>query len=296
MHNLMDSKKQIIGIGLSGLIGTRIQELLSDSFHFFPMSTEQGLDITQSESLGVVADHDAQTVLLLAAKADVDGCEKDKELGEAGAAWAINVNGVENVIKACQKTNKRLIYVSTDFVFNGEDTPEGGYTEESQPNPINWYGTTKYEAEKRVQASGLPHTIVRPAYPYRKEYEAKKDFFRAIRDRLASGQEVKAVTDHYFNPTLIDDFALSLKTVFTRSENEIFHLVGSSIVSPFEAAQMIAEKFNLDQTLIIPTTRAEYFEGKALRPFKLAMNNDKITKLGVLMHGFSEGLDIISKQ
>ncbi|MBP6882349.1 MAG: sugar nucleotide-binding protein [Candidatus Levybacteria bacterium] len=292
----MDPKKQIIGIGLSGLIGTRIQELLSSTFDFFPMSTEQGLDITKKDSLDVVADHSSETVLLLAAKADVDGCEKDKEQGETGAAWMINVKGVENVIEACQKKNKHLIYVSTDFVFNGEDTPEGGYTEESTPEPINWYGKTKYEAEKRVQASGLSHAIVRPAYPYRKEFEIKKDFYRAIRDRLASGLEVRAVTDHYFNPTLIDDFAYGLEAMFSSSENGIFHLVGSSTVSPFEAAQMIANKFDLDASLVKPTTRAEYFEGKAQRPFKLAMNNDKITKLGVSMHSFEEGLDIIRKQ
>lgn len=292
----MDTKKQIIGIGLSGLIGTRIQELLSDSFNFVPYSTEQGADITKRESLNVIADHGAETVLLLAAKADVDGCEADKELGEEGGAWRLNVNGVENVISACQKGRKRLIYISTDFVFNGENTPDNGYTEESTPDPINWYGRTKFEGELRVINSGLEHAIVRPAYPYRKEFEIKKDFFRAIRDRLASGQPVKAVTDHYFNPTFIDDFARGLRVIFQQSETGIFHVVGTGSLSPFEASKMIAEKFNLDASLISPTTRSEYFLGKAKRPFKLSLNNDKITKLGVRMHNFSEGLDLILKQ
>lgn len=292
----MDKKKQIIGIGLSGLIGTRIQDLLSDSFQFFPFSTEQGLDITDRESLEVIADHEGPTVLLLAAKADVDGCEADKVLGEEGGAWKINVKGVENVIDACKRNNKKLVYVSTDFVFNGEDTPESGYSEESVPDPINWYGRTKYEGELRVKNSGLEHAIVRPAYPYRKDFEMKKDFFRAIRDRLVSGQEVKAVTDHYLNPTFIDDFARGLRVIFEQDLTDIYHIVGTGSISPFEAANIIAEKFDLDKSLISPTTRAEYFLGKAPRPFKLSMNNDKITKLGVKMHNFSEGLDLILKQ
>lgn len=292
----MDKKKQIIGIGLSGLVGTRIQDLLSDSLQFFPFSTEQGLDITNRESLEVIASHKATTALLLAAKADVDGCEADKELGEEGSAWKINVKGVENVIDACRKTNKKLIYVSTDFVFNGEDTPEGGYTEESIPDPINWYGRTKYEGELRVQNSGLEYAIVRLAYPYRKEFEIKKDFFRAIRDRLSSGQPVKAVSDHYFNPTFIDDFARGLQVVFEQDLKGIYHIVGTGSISPFEAANIIAEKFDLDKSLISQTTRAEYFLGKASRPFKLAMNNAKITKLGIKMHNFSEGLDLIREQ
>ncbi len=70
----------------------------------------------------------------------------------------------------------------------------------------------------------------------------------------------------------------------------IYHVVGSQSLSPYDAAIMIAEKFALDKSLISKTMREEYFSGKAPRPFNLSLNNDKITRLGVMMRGFQEGL------
>src|SRR6185437_1834106 len=101
-----------------------------------------------------------------AAKVDVDGCEQDKHLGEDGEAWQINVVGTENVVAAVKATGKRLIFISTDFVFDGENPPHGGYTETDTPSPINWYGQTKYEAEQRVLNEDIASCVVRIAYPY----------------------------------------------------------------------------------------------------------------------------------
>ena len=291
----MDTSKNIIGIGLSGLVGTRIQEVLKE-YSFSAFSTEQGIDITKSDSLKEIEEHPASKVLLLAAKADVDGCEADKSLGENGPAWMINVLGAQNIVDVCKKTNKKLYYISTDFVFNGDDTPEGGYVEQSKPDPINWYGRTKYEAEKIVSDSGLDHTIIRLAYPYRAVFEGKKDFFRAIRDRLKDGQGVKAISDHYFSATFLDDFASALGVLFQRNESGTFHVVGTERITPYDAAILIAEKYNLDSSLIAKTTREEYFQGKAARPFDLHLNNDKIRKLGCEMRSFSDGLDSILDQ
>ena len=134
-----------------------------------------------------------QIVLHMAAKTNVDGCEEDKARDkeileykdpqkqeqawmEEKTAWTINVFGTQNIIDACQKTNKKLIYISTDFVFDGT---KKAYSEEDKPNPINWYAKTKYEGEKIIQNSGLDYVIARIAYPYRAFFE-RKDFVRAI--------------------------------------------------------------------------------------------------------------------
>lgn len=282
---------KIFTIGGSGMVGSRITELLRDKYSFDDLSLTSGVDITNPQSLDVIKkDIEHEVVILLAAKADVDGCETDKRSGEDGTAWKINVGGVKHVVDACLNTNKKLIYISTDFVFDGENTPEGGYREEDKPNPINWYAETKYRGEEVVRNSGLPFIIARIAYPYRKEFELKKDFVRAIVSRLKSNQTVAAITDHVMTPTFIDDIAFALDKLIETDSKGIFHVTGSQSLTPYDAAILIADKFGLDKSLITKTTRAEYFAGKAPRPFNVSMNNDRIKNLGVKIKSFEEGL------
>ncbi|MCJ7740786.1 NAD(P)-dependent oxidoreductase [Candidatus Microgenomates bacterium] len=286
-------KKQILATGLSGLVGTRIRELLEDSFEFTDLSLATGVNITDSESVEKsVGDSEARVILHMAAKTDVDACEDDQVLGEEGAAWMVNVGGTENIVTAAKKTGKRVIYISTDFVFDG--TKEF-YTEKDSPNPVNWYARTKYEGEKLVAAADINSTIVRIAYPYRSSFSEKKDFVRRIKEKMEKGEEVKAVTDHIFTPTFIDDIASALKLLLATDFPGIYHVVGSQSLSTLEAANLIAQMFSL-KARITPVVRSEYFKGKAFRPFKLRLKNDKIAKLGVKMRRFDEGLEEVKKQ
>ncbi len=284
-------------IGSTGLVGSRIIELLSNSYSFTEFNASTGTDITNPDTLGAFAnDPEIELVILLAAKTDVDGCEQDRALGEEGAAWKINVQGVQNVAQVCKDTGKKLLYVSTDFVFDGAKLEGEEYNENDIPNPVNWYGYTKLKGEQGVQESGAAYAIVRLAYPYRSNFEKKKDFMRAIKSRLESGQQVTAVSDHIFTPTFIDDFVSSIDAIITQNVSGIYHVVGNEYKTPYEAALKIAEVFELDASLISPTTRAEYFAQKANRPFNLALNNDKIRALGVRLKSFEEGLKEIKNQ
>lgn len=285
-------KTKIFGIGISGLVGSRIQELLGDKYSFDNLSLDTGVNITDATTLDVIRrDTEHPIVLHLAAKADVDGCEKDKELGEEGAAYQINVKGTENVVNACKEGNKKIIYISTDFVFDGENPPVGGYTEEDKPNPIDWYAETKYKGEEVVKNSGLPFIIMRIAYPYMpEEFALKKDFVHAMLGRLQQNLPIAGVTDHMMTPTFLDDIALALGALITHNQTGIFHVVGDEFITPYDAALKIADQFGLDKSLISKSTREEYFKGKAPRPFNLSLNNAKIKKLGVHMRSFSDGL------
>ena len=301
---------------MDGLVGSRIVELLSDKHGFENLSISTGLDITDRKAvLQRIKNSKAQIVLHLAAKTNVDACELDKSLGEKGDAWRINVEGTQNVADACLQSNKKLIYVSTDFVFDG--TPKSAYlaseastlapargastgqakeyTEDDVPNPINWYGQTKYEGEKVVQRASCPWLIARIAYPYRANF-GKLDFARGILKRLQMGEEVKGITDHIFTPTFIDDIALAIDTLIKNNSQGIFHVVGSQSLTPFDASVLIAKIFNLDQNLITKITRAEFFKDRAPRPFQLVLKNDKIEKLGLKMRTFEEGLNKVRSQ
>lgn len=289
-------KPKIIGLGLNGLVGSRITELLSD-YEFINLSRSTGVDITNPESLTSLKNYpDAKFVIQFSAKADVDACEKDKELGEKGEAWKINVEGTQNVAEICRELGKKIIYISTDFVFDGEKEKGEFYRETDTPNPINWYSLTKFEGEKRVEESGAPYIILRLAFPYRAKFEPKKDFLRAIIEKLRNGEEIKGVTDQIFCPTLIDDIAYAIEALIKNDATGIYHAVGSQALTPYEAAIKIAEEFDLDSGLVSRVTREEFFKDRAPRPFNLQLRNARIGELGVKMKGFDEGLSEIKSQ
>lgn len=286
---------KILVTGLNGLVGSRIKELLTD-YELENISRSTGVDITQKEQIyDAIGGSGAEVVLHLAAKTDVDGCEREKDLAEESEAWKINVIGTKNVAEACLELGKKLIYISTDFVFDGEIGENEFYDEDSLPNPINFYAKTKYEGEKVVKELSSSWIIARLAYPYRANF-VKNDFARAIKSRLELGQEVAAITDHIFCPTFIDDVAFALDKLINSEATGIFHVVGSQPLSPFDSASLIANEFGLDSSLIKPATREEFFKDRAKRPFRLALKNDKIQKLGIGMKTFEQGLKEIKNQ
>jgi dTDP-4-dehydrorhamnose reductase len=288
---------KLFTIGGSGLVGSRIHELLKDKYTLDDLSLTNGVDITDPSSLDIIKnDKEHEVVLHLAAKADVEGCEKDKEQGEAGAAYKINVGGTQNVVDACHVSNKKLLYISTDFVFDGTKEPPYKYTEDDTPNPVNWYAMTKYKGEEVIQTSGVSYAILRIAYPFRADaFELKNDFVHAIMGRLSKNMPITAVTDHIMTPTFIDDIAYAIDSIIDHNASGIYHVVGSQSLSPYDAFMLMADKLGYDKSLISKTLRVEFFKGKAPRPFNLSINNDKIKKLGVKMRTFEEGLKEIKK-
>lgn len=288
-------KDIILGTGLSGLVGSRIVELLAEEYDFENLSLETGVNILDLNNLNKrFSSSKAEWVFHFAAKTDVDGCELDKEKGDVGDAWKINVGGTQNIVSACQKYHKKLLYISTDFVFDGFENK--AYIEEDQPNPQSWYAVTKYEGEKLVQKSNLPYLICRIAFPYRAVNTNKKDLVHLILDKLQKKENITAVSDQFITPTFIDDIGLAIKLLLTKGETGIYHLVGSEKVTPMNMALQIAKVFKLDQNLVGSTTLAKYYQNRAPRPFHAVLKNAKIKNLGYSMKGFSEGLEIIKNQ
>lgn len=285
---------KILGTGLTGLVGSRIVELLSDKYTFENISRATDTDITNYDSIRAkIHTSEADIILHAAAYADVDGCEEDKLLGKNGEAWRVNVLGTQNIVDIAVASGKKIIYISTDFVFDGTKTV---YNERDVPHPTNWYGQTKLEGEKIIQSSGTPFIILRIAYPYRAMFEKKRDFMRTIGARLKEGKPINVVSDQIMTPTFIDDIATALDGLIQTNAVGIYHAVGSQFITPYEAAVAIARTFGYDISLIGKTTRAQYFKNKAARGFRLALSNDKIQKLGIQMKTFQQGLWEVKKQ
>lgn len=286
--------QQILATGLTGLIGSRFTTTLNN-FEFLSLSRLNGADITQKESLRkFFSSYAGKFVLHMAAKADVDGCEKDKEMGEQGDAWRINVLGTQNVAELCKEYNKKIIYISTDFVFDGEKKQGEAYTEEDTQQPVNWYGETKFQGEQKVKNSGGEYLILRIAYPYGISTAEKKDFVRIIASRIKNNQTMAGVTDHIFVPTYIGDLSYAIQKLIELDASGVYHVVGSTPLTPYDAARSIAKEINADPEVIAKTTRAEFFQGRAKRPFNLYLSNGKIENLGIYMSTFIDGIHKMS--
>lgn len=301
---------KILGTGLTGLVGSRVTELLDRVYEFEFINLENGVNILDKKSVfKAISSSKAPILIHMAAKTNVDGCELDRQKDKKilsfkkksqkeeawvreQTAWAINVFGTRNIIEACQAFNKKIIYISTDFVFNGQKKL---YSEDDLPDPINWYAKTKYEGEKLVQSSGLEWIIIRPAYPYRAFFE-RGDIVRNLILKLQRNEQLNMITDHIMVPTFIDDIANALDVLIQRKAKGIFHVVGSQAITPYELALKISKEFNLDALLISKTTRREYFATKAPRPFCLNLKNDKISNLGVEMLSVDAGLREVKNQ
>ncbi len=306
---------KILITGSTGLIGTRITELLGQKYTFIPLLQSE-IDITDKSSVERrLTTVDFDLLLHLAAYTNVDGAEKEKEL-----CRKINVEGTRNLFEACQEKKAKMIHISTDFVFDGKamvkmpnstfhvpssqtkpynelgtrnlelGTYVPTFTESSKPNPISYYGLTKYEAEQVVKDHAM---IVRLSYPYRKEFPDKRDFVRTVKYLLEQGKFLQMVTDSLITPTFIDDIVHGLDYLIVHYETKVFHLVGADSMSPYEAGRLIAQAFGLNVELIQPTTYAEYFKGKALRPqWAKIINTHRLITIST----FHEGLGKITKQ
>lgn len=241
--------------GSTGLVGSRIVELLKNDFEFIPLNHAE-IDLTDKQSVEkTLSDLNYDLLLHCAGYTNVDKAETDKE-----QARLLNVEAARYLFEQTQKQHKKFIYISTDFVFDGT---ADRYDEMSKPHPIGYYGQTKFEGEEIVKGRSM---IVRISYPYRAVYDKRGDFFRTIKSLIEQGKTISGITDSIITPTFIDDIAYGLKHLMENYSPEIFHLVGGDSLSPHDAFTTIAEVFQLDSSLIAKTTYDDFFKGKAQRP------------------------------
>lgn len=284
----------ILGTGLSGLVGSRLTALLSPDYSFEDLSLETGVDITNYDAVNArITGSDSPWVFHFAAYTDVQGAEKEKELEKNSISWKVNVDATANIAAACKKTDKHLLYLSTDYVFDGTKRQ---YDEGDTPNPQGWYTKTKYEGEKLVSALGSLGLVIRISNPYRANPVGKRDWVHKMMDRLAAGQPIAAPADQLFVPTFIDDLASVIRALVERSHSGIVHAGGGSALSPFDAAQKIATVFGYDHALVSQTTFAQFMPGRAPYPQYAVLKNNTLEAMNIAMRTFDDGLAEVARQ
>lgn len=279
---------KILGTGLSGMVGSYVVEKLSSQYEFENLSLETGVDITNAETVDqYLSKTEASWILHFAAKTDVDGAEKEKELAEKSPTWIVNVGATKILVDACKKYKKKLLYISTDFVFPGGDKI---YTEEDVPEPIGWYAQTKYLGEKEVATLGDQGLIVRISFPYGVTGGPRPDFVGRLIQLMKEGKQITSPVDQLFVPTHIDTITDGIQVLLEQNAFGIYHVVGPAGISSYESSCMIADVFGFDSSKIQKTTASDFYHGRAPRAFHLVISNAKITGLGIKALDFKSGL------
>lgn len=268
------SKTQLLGTGLTGLVGSKFVELYDDTYEFTNLDLATGVDITHADQvMNAVTKHPAKVLVHFAAFTDVSKAHQEKG-DKSGIVYKVNVLGTQNIVEAVKKSGKRLIHISTAYVFDGEK--EGLYTEEDKINPIEWYGQTKAWAEEVVASSGIDNAILRIDQPYRQDDFSKLDILHRIKKGLEEGKLPPMFTDHTFTATKIEEFAKILDFVIQHQIAGIFHATTDPVTTDYEFAQKIKEQFNLkgeikkgSLTEYLKTTNRPYQKNTALDTSKL---------------------------
>lgn len=174
-------------------------------------------------------------------------------------ARATNITAVEHLARACEQYGSRFIHLSTDFVFDGRT--DRLYTEEDEPNPVNYYGITKLEGEERVAECCGNYAIVRVVVVYGKALPGQHgNIVQLVANKLRSGETIRVVSDQWRTPTFVGDISHAVEQLMHHPRNGIYHICGSDCVSIADIAYRVAEVLGLDRSLILPVTTEEMQE------------------------------------
>lgn len=268
--------RRVLITGANGLLGQELVYQMSERPEYDVLATGRDpeprtvgtssgyvpLDITETDDVQhAFEDFAPDVVINCAAMTQVDRCEEERE-----TCWEVNVDAVEHLARQCYLHGARLVQLSTDFVFDGE---EGPYREDARPDPVNYYGKSKQAAENITRDAGINNwAIARTVLVYGTGRDLPRSNIALwVIDQLTSGEEIHVVTDQYRSPTYVCDLADGIERLVRFDKRGIYHLSGREVMSVYDFAQTIAQVFDLDASLIHPTDRTE-FQQTAERPLK----------------------------
>ena len=229
------------------------------------------VDLRRTDALlELIASSAPRGVIHCAATTDVDRCEKNPV-----DAWTINVGATEAAAVGCREAGARLVALSTDYVFDGE---QGPYSEEDAPNPRGVYARTKRAAEEAALLLAPDSAVARVALVYSGRRAARPTFASTAAEQLVAGKEVRAFEDQIGSPTLADNAAEMVIGLLRSGERGIWHCAGASAVSRADFCRALARKFHADERLVVPVALASA-KLLAPRPARCALQVEKIRRL-----------------
>lgn len=259
---MCDCLGKILVTGANGMLGQDLCPMLEDCGYEVIETDVDNLDITDAiQSMRVITDVKPDYVIHCAAYTNVDKAEEDLE-----TATLINTVGTENIAKACDKNNTVMIYISTDYVFDGKTNSP--YKPSDQTNPINNYGITKLQGEEAVRKYCKKYYIVRTSWLYGHH---GKNFVETMLS-LADKKEIKVVNDQTGCPTWTVDLSEAITTIIeAKYQYGIYHACGAGSTTWYNFAKEIFMLTGLDTNLQPCDTKE--FPRPAQRPRYSSMDN-----------------------
>jgi dTDP-4-dehydrorhamnose reductase len=247
--------------GSTGQLGTDLVDVLQacGSFEVIPLSHEMA-DCTDAAAVRrVVLRCRPRFVINCASYVRVDDCEDHVQ-----QAFAVNAIGALNIARACAEIDASCVYISTDYVFDGEK--QTSYVESDLPNPINVYGTSKLAGEHLVRQAVGRWLIIRLASLFGKTGSRGKggNFIETILAKARQGEPIRVVDDIRISPTYTRDAAKSIASVLDSEHEGIFHIANAGNCTWYEFARHALDLCRIEVPVCrIPSSR---FPMRARRP------------------------------
>ncbi len=258
---------KVLITGSKGQLGSELVELLSKDNEVYGFGHKE-LDVTDKiRVMKVVSKIVPDLVIHCAALVDADGCETNIK-----DAFNVNTIGTGNVSIASKITKSKMVYISSDYVFDGEKNSP--YLEYDIPNPISIYGISKYAGEQIVRHYLEKFFIVRTAWLYRRVGE---NFVNTIINLAKDKKELKVVNDQVGSPTYVPDLAKAISTLISTDYYGIYHITNSGKVSWYEFTKKILKYADIKDVKVSPIS-SEELNKPAPRPKYSVLKNLNLEK------------------
>lgn len=260
---------KVLITGVRGQLGYDIVKELEKRGMEVVGTDSNNMDITDAESVHrVITSTKPDAVIHCAAYTAVDAAEENEEL-----CRKVNADGTRNIALVCKQLNCKMIYISTDYVFDGQGTKP--WEPEDQRGPQSVYGKTKYEGELAVEELLEKYFIVRIAWVFGIN---GKNFVRTMLHLAETRKSLTVVDDQYGSPTYTYDLAKLLVDMVQTEKYGRYHATNEGVCSWYEFASEIFRQAGVAME-VVPVSTAEY-GAKALRPANSRMNKDKLEENG----------------
>lgn len=248
--------KKILLFGASGLVGSRIAQLLG-SRHEIVSPTRTQVNLENYRLVDQVIEKSKASEIIYAAgltKADQAEAHPEK-------AYLLNAEVPKHIARAAAFQNTRFMYISTDAVFDGErdDRP---YKEEDKPNPISVYGKSKLLGELYTLRASKRNAVIRIIMPYTYFFPRKLDLVRFALAELKKGNRLPGIIDQIINPIFVDDAVCAIEKILDTKVGGVFHLGALNYMSNFDFLVQITRTFGMNENLIYPVLFDEFFKDK----------------------------------
>lgn len=260
---------RVLVTGVKGQLGHDVMnELAKRGYEGIGVDVEE-MDITDAAAVEkVMRDAGADRVVHCAAWTAVDAAEDQVEL-----CRKVNALGTENIARMCKELDLPMVYLSTDYVFDGEGTRP--WEPDDERHPLNVYGQTKYEGELAVEKYLEKYFIVRIAWVFGVN---GKNFIKTMLKLSENHDTITVVNDQIGSPTYTYDLARLLVDMLETDRYGRYHATNEGLCSWFEFAQEIFRQAGRD-VKVLPVSSDEY-PAKAKRPHNSRMNKDKLEEMG----------------